>query len=646
VVALGALLTESLDGCQESIGNGIVTLPSAARGLQDRLRLSRIDLDDAVAEAKKAIADRETPLQGAGAEPANTLALVRDTLSRTLLERAQTQAELARTTARLRWLEALQETSPDMAATLDGILDEYVSALRKGLGVAPALCCVVDASARYLHARTWQTATDATKKLIIDLDGPEQEAHRALRQLGLGKEREDWAGAKTLDVSGRSGLLVIPMLAGARSVGQLVVEAAGNVKPVGTEVMADLMAFAAMCGSAVARHHAQQHAADLAERLSMSLRAVCCAANKGQTAPEALTQFAERFAQALQRPMGLIATHSQRLLCRSVDPADSHQLETIVRECRQVGRILSDLLVFGQRSEPKLEPSLVNLLLRQLILSVQKRLERKSIRITELYAEGLPRIMVDRAQMERVFLNLIHNAEQAMADHGGTLTVQTGPSADRKSVIIRFTDTGPGIPAQDLEKVFEPFYTTGKGTVGLGLAVCRSIVQGHAGGIEVASTPGQGSTFIMALPTTGGTKAMAPPSAGDTEPTGVPAELLKVLVVDDDEGVREILKRTLQMRGYVVETASDGLQAMAALATNGVDLVLLDICMPGRDGLSVLSELQERGPGPPVIVMTGSTSPEDIEEAIRRGARTCLQKPFELRQLLAEVDGLVAEHRQ
>jgi len=115
-----------------------------------------------------------------------------------------------------------------------------------------------------------------------------------------------------------------------------------------------------------------------------------------------------------------------------------------------------------------------------------------------------------------------------------------------------------------------------------------------------------------------------------------------VLVVDDDANVREILQQVLDMRGYSVRTATDGVEAMAQITVDSVDLVLLDLMMPRKSGLDVLAELRMRRDAPPIIVMTGSKNPDYIREALHNGARACLQKPFELRELLSTVESVLA----
>jgi two-component system NtrC family sensor kinase len=159
--------------------------------------------------------------------------------------------------------------------------------------------------------------------------------------------------------------------------------------------------------------------------------------------------------------------------------------------------IVQRTLDFYRPSKGRESLTEVNALVESVLALANKRLEHGKVRVHRRYAPDLPRVQVVADQLTQVFLNLVINAVEAMAD-GGDLTITTLQENGR--VCIRFDDTGPGINPDEAQKIFEPFYTTKRSGTGLGLAVSYGIIQRHAGEITVESTPGQGATFVVSLP--------------------------------------------------------------------------------------------------------------------------------------------------
>jgi CheY-like chemotaxis protein len=261
----------------------------------------------------------------------------------------------------------------------------------------------------------------------------------------------------------------------------------------------------------------------------------------------------------------------------------------------------------------------------------------------EHYAEGLPRVPLDGAEMERAIRNIIVNAQEAMADTGGTLRIETEAGSDGHYLIATISDTGPGITPEILKDIFEPFFTTkgSKEKCGLGLCVARSIIEAHRGTLSAQSSrSARGTMFVLALPAAPEFVAEEPhptSKAVEAQPVRAPT----VLVVESDEDLREILRETLQTFGYTVQTVRDSSGALSILSTNGIDLILLDIQRPGAKAFSVVSELRSRFSALPLIILAGPVSEEEIEETRKLGVCSCLCKPFEIRQLLAEVKAAV-----
>ena len=266
-----------------------------------------------------------------------------------------------------------------------------------------------------------------------------------------------------------------------------------------------------------------------------------------------------------------------------------------------------------------------------------------------LHAEGVDdQVMADRTQLLQVLMNLLNNARDAMGAKG-TLTISLGsvqlPSAETPAanhlpaghyVRLSVQDTGPGIPAQHIERIFKPFFTTkpaGKGT-GLGLAVVQSVVARHNGTVWVDSKPGEGATFHVLLPHH---------AAGDVASAVVPGIVevgvrgLRILMAEDDPAVSRVLATVLKRRGCEVVLAEDGAAAWETLvlAERPFDVVLTDLTMPRMSGMQLVEKIFDSGRKVPVVLMTAYGSTLDSEQVKQAGFAAVLSKPLSHEQVIA-----------
>ncbi|MFO7570264.1 MAG: PAS domain S-box protein, partial [Smithellaceae bacterium] len=272
---------------------------------------------------------------------------------------------------------------------------------------------------------------------------------------------------------------------------------------------------------------------------------------------------------------------------------------------------------------------------------------RKEIRIFEKYSEGLWAVEADRGQMEQVLLNMFVNAWQAMPG-GGSLYLETenvvfdealAKTYDLQSgryVKVSITDTGLGMDESTRKRIFDPFFTTkemGRGT-GLGLASAYGIVKGHSGAINVYSEPGQGTTFNIYLPAT--SKAIATEEPLEREPSGGRET---ILLVDDEAVITEVTGRLLAELGYTILTASSGDEAVALYARQhkSIDLVMVDMIMPGMSGSDTFDALKAVNPDVRVILSSGYSLNSKAQAIMDRGVRTFLQKPYRLQDLAQKI---------
>jgi CheY-like chemotaxis protein len=260
-----------------------------------------------------------------------------------------------------------------------------------------------------------------------------------------------------------------------------------------------------------------------------------------------------------------------------------------------------------------------------------------------------------------VLLNLSVNALDAMPS-GGRLAISAkaitvSPSAPRphpdavpgEFIRIDVTDTGCGIPDILRGQIFDPFFTTkgvGRGS-GLGLSTARSIVKAHRGFITFVSTEGAGTTFSVHLPTA----ASGLSWPGRDDPAKADALALPrgkgahVLVVDDEESVRLIMRSTLENFGFRVSTASDGAEAIALFRNPSAvfDIALVDMQMPGLDGGKTIVALRRLRPDLPIVGASGLATSENREQAAANGVRHFLDKPFSVETLLRTVHAAMAK---
>ena len=331
----------------------------------------------------------------------------------------------------------------------------------------------------------------------------------------------------------------------------------------------------------------------------------------------------------------------------------SDDLESIERAARQAGELCEHLLAFagGQRTDP--QPTDLNALLRQLERLVAGTLPGNVVVDLQL-SDDLPAVRIDRPQVQKVLLNMIVNASDAMQPGGGRVMIRTRashceatyfvgahPPQEREPgeyVLLEVADTGHGMDAETLSRVFEPFFSTKASGRGLGLSLALGTLRAHDGAIRVSSEQGLGARFELIFPARREVTAVTLPTRidpiGDTRrgPS-------RVLVIDDEPFVREFIEQALAGWGHDVicaEGAVSGLQALCH-PREPLDLVILDMVMPDGHGLEMLREARRRGVTTPVIFTSGFSRPTR-GEAEPEGVVGFLQKPYGMAELADALD--------
>lgn len=352
--------------------------------------------------------------------------------------------------------------------------------------------------------------------------------------------------------------------------------------------------------------------------------------------------IAHEFNNMLAGILGYASLLAQKVL----DPAVGRAVRIIQESASRGARLTQQLLTFARKQEV----TRVGLDVNQCVESSMSFLSQiigKSVDVRLDLDPALRAIHGDPAQMEQVLVNLALNARDSMVA-GGSIRIETrnvrlpadgGPAALPPGAYVRLAveDTGAGMPPDVLARVFEPFFTTkqtGAGT-GLGLAVVYGIVQEHGGSILVRSMPGEGTTFEVYLPAADGVVAGPQRLAVADLPGGSAA----ILVVDDEPTVREMAAEMLRALGYETTTAPDGPTAVATVQAQGeaIDLVLLDLIMPGMDGLETFRAIRDVRPDARVVLSTGLNRDHLAQEVLAEGGAGFVAKPYDLRQLAVAV---------
>ncbi|GIW46482.1 MAG: hypothetical protein KatS3mg078_0359 [Deltaproteobacteria bacterium] len=349
----------------------------------------------------------------------------------------------------------------------------------------------------------------------------------------------------------------------------------------------------------------------------------------------AVGQLAAGIAHEFSNILSAILGYTGLAMSRNDLEQIKKDLKVVEKASNRAVDILKKLLSFSRRGEENFQLALIDEVIEDALALVEHTFEKEGIRIVRHYGR-IPPIRMNPGEIQQVILNLAINSKHAMPE-GGVIAINVELEGDY--VKIDFSDTGVGIPKENLPRIFEPFFTTkgnsGEKGVGLGLSMVYAIVERHDGKISVSSEVGKGTTFTIMLPNI--------QRLSDTERESSGRSLLgkrvqttrkgNILVVDSEQVICEVIREFLSQAGHNVLIASTNESAIELIKNNHFDIVFLNLGRPERDWLEVIREIKNISPDSAVVILSGRSEDGIVDRVMSEGIFSFINKPFTLPQI-------------
>ncbi len=356
-------------------------------------------------------------------------------------------------------------------------------------------------------------------------------------------------------------------------------------------------------------------------------------------------------AHELNNPLASIMGNAQLLEQRDGVADDVRKkVTTISSEADRCHRIMQNLLRFARKQAPERRAVDLNSVVGSVVQLLGYQLQADNIALDVDLDRGMGTVMGDYHTLQQVFVNLVTNAHHAMKEKGGRGVLRIVTRCDGLTCCAEVSDTGPGIRPEHLKRVFDPFFTTkepGQGT-GLGLSLAYGTVKEHQGTITARSRVGSGSTFRVEIPVASGTAGQLHEhraAEGAVAPAGAFSQGRRILVVEDEVSLSEMICEALAAEGHQVDRAADGLAARELLGRGSYDLIISDLKMPNMDGRELYDSVFRVNPdlARRIVFSTGDTVSADTQDFFRRTGNPFISKPFSLPELYAAVNTALRE---
>jgi signal transduction histidine kinase/CheY-like chemotaxis protein len=351
-------------------------------------------------------------------------------------------------------------------------------------------------------------------------------------------------------------------------------------------------------------------------------------------------------AHELNNPLTGVLGYSQLLMARNRDSQTGRELDKISQAAQRCQKIVKNLLSFARADKPNRRLLGINGIIEKTLDLKKYQLHVNNIQVVKNLDPDLPCTTLDFHQIQQVFLNLINNAQHAIAGAGmnpGRIEVTT--SHDGDTIQVRMSDNGHGMSPKTLERIFEPFFSTkrdGEGT-GLGLSVSYGIVKEHGGTILASSREEEGTTFVLEFPIMAEKDAGAATEQAPSAHVPQAAQPGRILVVDDEPIILDLMIDILAELGHKIDTAENGMEASRKIKNGCYDLVITDVRMPQMDGIELYREIVASRPDleQKVVFITGDLiNTRTVEFLAEIGAPT-VPKPLEIGKVTELVEKLL-----
>jgi signal transduction histidine kinase len=341
-------------------------------------------------------------------------------------------------------------------------------------------------------------------------------------------------------------------------------------------------------------------------------------------------------AHELNNPLQTLLGQAELLRESLADPQYARRAEKIEQAAERCVRIVRNFLTLARHRTPARSRIVLADVVAGAVELLAYELRSEGVEVTVDVAPDLPALVADPHQIQQVLVNLMANAQHAMRRQARPrrLGLVARHDAGRHVVTIRVTDSGAGIPGPVLARIFEPFFTTkpvGEGT-GLGLSLCRGMIEDHGGTIAAESVVGEGTTFTLELPVAAGDTSVAAAPTGGSLP---PAPPRTVLVIDDEADVADVIAEALRRDGHTADVAANGATALDMLGRRAYDVVVSDTKMPVMDGEAFFEEVSRRFPHlrDRFLFLTGDVLSREKREFLERTGAPALSKPCDLAEV-------------
>ena len=363
----------------------------------------------------------------------------------------------------------------------------------------------------------------------------------------------------------------------------------------------------------------------------------------------ALGQLLAGVAHELNNPLTVVVGRSAILQEKLAGTPHEKSIASLREAADRCNRIVKTFLAMARQSTPRRGRVKPNDAIEAALDMTVYAIRSAGIALDCRLAPDLPEVEADEDQLVQVITNLLINAQHALDGHDGPRTIRIATKPVKGCVTIEIADSGPGVPEELETRIFEPFFTTkdvGKGT-GMGLAMARGMIEEHGGTLTYRHAPGGGACFEVSLPVAAGS---VEERKGEQEPDRPGTSRGRVLIVDDEPSIREMLGEILAAAGLEFVEAGDGAEALQQLAGQHFDLIFCDVRMPGMDGTGLRRELVANRPEllERLVFMSGDVLQRDRASFAEIGDHQFVEKPFdpaEVRRIALEILGQPGETR-